>query len=169
MKSRLLTLNRIYKEIITLSFDIVILIFSLWLSFALRLVGTWNSYLNENLWIFILIPIVATPLFIKLGLYRSVLQYTGIKVITTSFKITISCFVITFFMYFFQEDDLPRSIMPIFWFVSNTFIITSRFLLKGFMYSWDSQVNKRKQIIVYGLGLRVQIVESLKKSIDYAR
>ena len=170
MKSRLLTLNRIYKQIITLSFDIVILIFSLWLSFALRFGEPWNSYLNENFWLFILIPIVATPLFIKLGLYRSVLQYTGIKVITTSFKATtIACFVITFFMYFFQEDDLPRSIMPIFWFVSNTFIITSRFLLKGFMYSWDTQVNKRKQIIVYGAGsVGVQIVESLKKSMDYA-
>ena len=170
MKSRLLTLNRIYKQIITLSFDIVILIFSLWLSFALRFGEPWNLYLNENFWLFILIPIVATPLFIKLGLYRSVLQYTGIKVITTSFKATtIACFVITFFMYFFQEDDLPRSIMPIFWFVSNTFIITSRFLLKGFMYSWDTQVNKRKQIIVYGAGSAgVQIVESLKKSMDYA-
>ena len=170
MKSRLLTLNRLYKQIITLSFDVVILIFSLWLSFTLRFGDPWNSYLNENFWIFLLTPIVATPLFIKLGLYRSVLQYTGIKVITTSFKaITISCFVITFFMYFFQEDDLPRSIMPIFWFVSNTFIITSRFLLKGLMYSWDSRVNKRKQIIVYGAGSAgVQIVESLKKSIDYA-
>ncbi len=170
MKSRLLTLSRLYKQIITLSFDIVILIFSLWLSFALRFGEPLNSYLNENFWLFILIPIVATPLFIKLGLYRSVLQYTGIKVITTSFKaITIACFAITFFMYFFQENDLPRSIMPIFWFVSNTFIITSRFLLKGFMYSWDTQVNKRKQIIVYGAGSAgVQIVESLKKSMDYA-
>ena len=37
------------------------------------------------------------------------------------------------------------------------------------MYSWDSEVNKRKQIIVYGAGSAgVQIVESLKKSIDYA-
>ena len=70
-------------------------------------------------------------------------------------------------MYFFQENDLPRSNNAIFWFVSNTFIITSRFLLKGFMYSLDSQVNKRKQIIVYGPGSGVQIVESLKKSMDY--
>ena len=70
-------------------------------------------------------------------------------------------------MYFFQENDLPRSIMPIFWFVSNTFIITSRFLLKGMMYSWDTRVNERKQTIVYGAGSAgVQLVESLKKSID---
>tara|TARA_B100001540_G_scaffold317459_1_gene350735 strand:+ start:1373 stop:3226 length:1854 start_codon:yes stop_codon:yes gene_type:complete len=170
LKTKLLTLNRFYKQIITLSFDVVILVFSLWLSFALRFGELWNPYIDENYWLFILVPIVSAPLFVKLGLYRSVLQYIGIKVITTSFKaITIACFAITFFMYFFQEDDLPRSIMPIFWFVSNTFIITSRFLLKGMMYSWDTRVNERKQTIVYGAGgAGVQLVESLKKSIDYA-
>ena len=170
MKTKLLTLNRFYKQIITLSFDVVILVFSLWISFALRFGELWNPYIDENYWLFILVPIVSTPLFVKLGLYRSVLQYIGIKVITTSFKaITIACFAIIFFMYFFQEDDLPRSIMPIFWFVSNTFIITSRFLLKGIMYSWDTRVNERKQTIVYGAGSAgVQLVESLKKSIDYA-
>ena len=153
-----------------MSFDVVILVFSLWISFALRFGELWNPYIDENYWLFILVPIVSTPLFVKLGLYRSVLQYIGIKVITTSFKaITIACFAIIFFMYFFQEDDLPRSIMPIFWFVSNTFIITSRFLLKGIMYSWDTRVNERKQTIVYGAGSAgVQLVESLKKSIDYA-
>ena len=94
-----------------MSFDVVILVFSLWISFALRFGEIWNPYIDENYWLFILVPIVSTPLFVKLGLYRSVLQYIGIKVITTSFKaITIACFAITFFMYFFQEDDLPRSI-----------------------------------------------------------
>ena len=170
MKTRLLSLNRLYKQIITLSFDVVILLFSLWLSFVLRFGELWTPYINESIWMFILVPIVSTPLFVRLGLYRSVLQYIGIKVITTSFKATtIACFAITFFIYFFKEDDLPRSIMPIFWFVSNTFIITSRFLLKGMIYSWDSRVNKRKQTIVYGAGSAgVQLVESLKKSIDYA-
>ena len=100
MKTKLLTLNRFYKQIITLSFDVVILVFSLWLSFTLRFGELWNSYIDENYWLFILVPIIATPLFVKLGLYRSVLQYTGIKVITTSFKsITIACVAIIFFMY----------------------------------------------------------------------
>ena len=173
MKTKLLTLDRIYKQLITLFFDVVILTVSLWLSFFLRFGEPFNPYLVDNLWLFIFVPIIAIPLFVKLGLYRAVLQYIGIKVISTSFNaITISCFAITFFMYFFLDsssEDLPRSIMPIFWFVSNTFIITSRFLLKGMMYSWDNSVNKRKQTIIYGAGSAgVQLAESLKKSIDYA-
>ena len=170
MKTRLLSLNRIYKQLITLFFDELILLFSLWLAFTLRLGEPFHERLLSNLWLFISVPIVTTPLLIKLGLYRSVLQYIGIKVITTSFQaITISCLIVTFFMFFFREDDLPRSVIPIFWFIANTFIITSRFLLKGMIYSWDSYVNKRKQTIIYGAGSAgIQIAESLKKSIEYA-
>ena len=176
MKNRLLTLDRFYKQIITLSFDIVILIFSLWLAFFLQSDDFISKHIITNWWLIIVVPIIAIPLFIKTGLYRSVLQYAGVKVITTSFQsITITCIIVTFIHYYgrgyFLEINhvLPRSIIIMFWFISNTFIITSRFLLKGMIYSWDTSVNKRKQTIIYGAGnAGIQLVESLTKSMDYA-
>ena len=176
MKNRLLTLDRLYKQIITLSFDIVILIFSLWLAFFLQSDDFISKHIITNWWLIIVVPIIAIPLFIKTGLYRSVLQYTGVKVITTSFQsITITCIIVTFIHYYgrgyFLEINhvLPRSIIIMFWFISNTFIITSRFLLKGMIYSWDTRINKRKQTLIYGAGnAGIQLVESLTKSIDYA-
>ncbi len=176
MKNRLLTLDRFYKQIITLSFDIVILIFSLWLAFFLQSDDFISKHIITNWWLIIVVPIIAIPLFVKTGLYRSVLQYTGVKVITTSFQsITITCIIVTFIHYYgrgyFLEINhvLPRSIIIMFWFISNTFIITSRFLLKGMIYSWDTRINKRKQTLIYGAGnAGIQLVESLTKSIDYA-
>ena len=176
MKNRLLTLDRFYKQIITLSFDIVILIFSLWLAFFLQSDDFISKHIITNWWLIIVVPIIAIPLFIKTGLYRSVLQYAGVKVITTSFQsITITCIIVTFIHYYgrgyFLEINhvLPRSIIIMFWFISNTFIITSRFLLKGMIYSWDTSVNKRKQTLIYGAGnAGIQLVESLTKSMDYA-
>ncbi|MGY8989668.1 MAG: SDR family NAD(P)-dependent oxidoreductase [Flavobacteriales bacterium] len=176
MKTKLLTLDRRYKQIITLAFDVIILVFSLWLSFFLQSDELISKHMSNNWWLIISVPIIAIPIFIKTGLYRSVLQYTGIKVITTSFQsITITCIIATFIHYygrgyFFEINHvLPRSIIPNFWFISNTFIITSRFLLKGIIYSWDTRVNKRKQTIIYGAGnAGVQLVESLTKSMDYA-
>ena len=161
---------------ITLAFDVIILVFSLWLSFFLQSDELIGKHMSNNWWLIISVPIIAIPIFIKTGLYRSVLQYTGIKVITTSFQsITITCIIATFIHYygrgyFFEINHLlPRSIIPNFWFISNTFIITSRFLLKGIIYSWDTRVNKRKQTIIYGAGnAGVQLVESLTKSMDYA-
>ena len=176
MKTRILTLDRRYKQIITLSFDVIILVFSLCFAFVLQSDNFVGKHMINNWWLMIAVPIIAIPIFIKTGLYRSVLQYTGVKVITTSFQsITITCILVTFIHYygrgyFFPIDHiLPRSIVPNFWFISNTFIITSRFLLKGMIYSWDTRVNKRKQALIYGAGnAGIQLVESLTKSIDYA-
>ena len=176
MKDRILKLDRKYKQIITLSFDVIILTISLWLAFFLQFDSLISEHMQNNMWLFVVLPIVAIPLFVKTGLYRSVLQYTGIKVITTSFQsISMTCIIVIFIHYFGKgyvfnlEHVLPRSIIPNFWFISNTFIITSRFLLKGMIYSWDTRVNKRKQIIIYGAGnAGVQLVESLTKSLDYA-
>ncbi|MBE50181.1 MAG: hypothetical protein CMP51_00550 [Flavobacteriales bacterium] len=176
MKNRLLTLERRYKQIITLILDVLILIFSLWIPFFLLSDNIFGKHFYNNIWLFFSIPAIAIPLFIKTGLYRSVLQYTGIKVIRASFiTLTTTCIAVIFIHvygkdYFFNaEHVLPRSIIPTFWFISNTFIIASRYILKGFLYSWDSRVSGRKQIIIYGAGKAgVQLVESLTKSSDYA-
>jgi len=171
MKLKLQNLERIYKQFIMLFVDIITLLFALWLSFVLRLGEPFPlDYIYDSLWIFIAVPIVTIPLFIKLGLYRSVLQYIGIKVITTTFQATtISCLIIGFLMMFFRESNLPRSVLPIFWFIINIFVMSTRFLFKGYLYSWDSFVNERKQAIIYGAGnAGVQLVESLKKSAVYA-
>ena len=133
MKFRLQNLERIYKQLIMLFVDVITLFFALWLAFVLRIGEAFPSdYIFDSWWLFIVIPIVMLPLFLKLGLYRAVLQYIGIKVITTTFQATtISCLVVGFFMMFFRESDLPRSVLPIFWFIINIFIISSRFLFKG--------------------------------------
>ena len=171
MKLRLQNLERIYKQFIMLFVDISTLLFALWLAFVLRLGEPFPfDYIYDSLWIFIAVPVVTIPLFIRLGLYRSVLQYIGIKIITTTFHATtISCLIIGFLMMFFRESNLPRSVLPIFWFIINIFVMSTRFLFKGYLYSWDSFVNARKQTIIYGAGnAGVQLVESLKKSTVYA-
>ena len=171
MKFRLQNLERIYKQIIMLFVDVATLLFALWLAFVLRLGEPLPiEYIYPSWWLFISIPVIMIPLFVKLGLYRAVLQYIGVKVITTTFQATtIACLVLGFLMMFFRESNLPRSVLPIFWFIVNISIIGSRFLFKGYLYSWDSFVNSRKQTLIYGAGnAGVQMVESLKKSAVYA-
>ena len=171
MKFRLQNLERIYKQIIMLFVDVATLLFALWLAFVLRIGEPFPiEYINPSWWLFIAIPVIMIPLFVKLGLYRAVLQYMGIKVITTAFQATtIACLIVGFLMWFFREPNLPRSVLPIFWFIVNIAVIASRFLFKGYLYSWDSFVNSRKQTLIYGAGnAGVQLVESLKKSTVYA-
>ena len=171
MKFRLQNLERIYKQIIMLFVDVATLLFALWLAFVLRIGEPFpTEYIYPSWWLFIAIPIIMIPLFVKLGLYRAVLQYMGVKVITTTFQATtIACLIVGFLMWFFREPNLPRSVLPIFWLIVNIAVIASRFLFKGYLYSWDSFINSRKQTLIYGAGnAGVQLVESLKKSTVYA-
>lgn len=149
--------------------DIMILLFSIWISFVLRLDKPWPiEYLQPNWWAFLLIPVIAIPLFIKLGLYRAVLQYMGNKVIFTSFQaITIICILLGFSIVMLQTG-FPRSVILIFWFVANTAVIISRFVFQGVLYSWQSISNNKIPVIIYGAGSAgVQIEESLRKSTEY--
>ena len=171
MKRRLLNLSRLHKQALMMIMDQFIIVGSLWLAFSLRLGDLWPAeYLYPSWWLFVTVPLITTPILIKFGMYRAVLQYTGIRVITSAFKATsITCLFIGFLVFILAIPDLPRSVLPIFWFISNVFLITTRFLFKGLLYSWDSFVNERKQTIIYGSGeAGVQLVESLKKSSEYA-
>ena len=99
--------------------DVFTLLLALWLSFVLRLGDPFPAeYIVPSWWLFVTIPLIMIPVFIKLGLYRAVLQYIGVKVITTTFQATtIACLIVGFFMMFFRESNLPRSVLPIFWFI----------------------------------------------------
>ena len=149
MRLRLQNLQRIHKQLIMAFVDIFTLVLALWLAFVLRLGDPLPlDYIFSSWWIFFLLYLFITIfLFIKLGLYRAVLQYIGIKIILTTFQATtIACLIVGFFMMFFREPNLPRSIFPIFWFIINIFVITSRFLFKAYLYSWDSFISLRKKL-----------------------
>ena len=170
MFRKLKYLPRLYKALIMILLDVMILLFSIWISFALRLDDPWPIvYLKPNWWAFLLIPAIAIPLFIKLELYRAVLQYMGNQVIVTSLKaITIICILLGFWIVMFQTG-FPRSVILIFWFVANTLVITSRFIFQSILYSRELFLNNKIPVIIYGAGSAgVQIEESLRKSTEYS-
>ena len=175
MKSRLINLSRTRKQFLMLVMDGIMLLFSLWLAFVLRLGDFFPEYIYPSWWLFIVMPVITIPLFIRFGMYRSVLRYIGIRVVSITFQATsISCLIVGFFMMFFREEtiqgaeSLPRSVLIIFWFISNVVVLSSRFILKGFLYSWENLVTDRRKTIIYGAGSAgIQILESLKKNNEY--
>ena len=151
--------------------DLFVLVFSLVLAFFLRFGDVSQSifYISSSWWLFIIIPVITTLFFLRVGLYRVILKYIGARLILTTFRsTTISYLVVVLFLFFYDPNQFPRSILLTFWFISNVLLIISRFLFKGILYSWDSFEMDRKNILVYGAGKAgVQISESLKKANDY--
>ena len=176
-KSQLINLTRLQKQFIMLIVDLFFIEFALWLSFALRLGLFWpKEYIYPNWWIFIITPMITIPLLLKFGLYRSVIKYVGSKVVVASFQaITLTIMAIGFLMLILRDTQLlvdsamPRSVVLIFWFVSTMIVVLSRFVFKGYLYSWDNFVNNRTPAIIYGAGSAgAQLVESLRKNHQYA-
>ena len=177
LKDKLINLSRLQKQFIMLFVDLFFIEFALWLSFALRLGLFWpEEYIYPNWWIFLITPIITIPLLLNFGLYRSVIKYIGSKVVVASFQaITLTTMAIGFLMLILRDTQLlvdssmPRSVVLIFWFVSTMIVVLSRFVFKGYLYSWDNFVNNRTPAIIYGAGSAgAQLVESLRKNHEYA-
>ena len=72
----ILNLSRNKKRVLLVMADILLITISLWLAFALRL-GEWFWPNQNQLLLFMLAPILALPIFIRLGLYRAIIRYIG--------------------------------------------------------------------------------------------
>ena len=64
----------------------------------------------------------------------------------------------------FQETLLPNSIIPIYWCISNIFIIAYKFLFKGLSLFMVHFLNDGKPTIIYGAGSAgIQIMKTIRK------
>lgn len=162
----LFNLSRSSKKWLLLAHDIFMLSVAFWSSFLLRL--DFKTTL-ETPNITIIYPLVLLPtllVFIKLGLYRSVLRYTGIKILQTILIGAAISTVLLIICFLGFHSPLPRSI-PILYFLMLLFLLTgSRFTVKGL---FDHQQAKSGiPVIIYGAGHSGGLLlETLQKSNDY--
>jgi hypothetical protein len=68
-------------SIICDALDAVLLIIVSWMAFALRLSMWWPPQVAELLWLFIVAPLAALPVFYVLRVYHSVLRYMSNRAI----------------------------------------------------------------------------------------
>ena len=102
--------------------DFFLVPLSLWMAFALRL-SEWFWPSESQIWLFILAPIIAPPIFIKFGLYRAIVRYIGYKAMLAIVQaITILILIwlvisITLLPLYIGVEKLwfPRSIPILFW------------------------------------------------------
>ena len=115
-------ISRSKKQALMIATDIFLVPLSLWLAFALRL-SEWFWPSESQLWLFILGPILALPIFIKLGLYRAVIRYIGYRAMLavvqaiTALVLIWLVIAITILPLYIGVEKLwfPRSIPILFW------------------------------------------------------
>jgi FlaA1/EpsC-like NDP-sugar epimerase len=158
MLSSILHLSRNFKRLLFVLFDILALVVCCWLSFVLRYEDwTANGFVHWPS--YFIAPLVAIPIFIRMGLYRAVIRYIGYKALWTAVKaITIAVLVWAVCTHLLGlQLIVPRSVILIFWFISIVVIGGSRIVARwAILHQFPGGEQKAKsqseRVIIYGAG-----------------
>ena len=160
-----------------LLFDSGLLVFILLASFSIRL-GYWYFPGNDLILVVLGAPIIAIPIFVRFGLYRSIIRYIGFKALWAVVR-AVSLYALVWGIVGFMVavDGIPRSVIFINWILSLLAIgglrIGARWLLtnnpdRTFFASTNSPSEQYKRVMVYGAGdAGIQLISALEYSKEY--
>lgn len=162
--------NRRLKRGITLLFDAIIVTLSLWLAFALRL-GELYRPEGAVIWMFIVAPIIAIPIFVRLGLYRAIIRYIGFYSLWVVVKaVSIYSLLLALFVLLANVNLVPRSVHIINWLVILLMIGGSRMLVRWWVAEWMTNLAQNDivhKVVIYGAGASgEQVLINLQGSSD---
>lgn len=149
MIDRILELPRIVKRGIIICIDVVMVIFSFWLSYWLRL-DEQTAFLSAPMWFAAAILTIFTVfIFIRIGLYRAVLRYVSAKIMLLIpvgiLASTLSLVVISYSL----SIMLPRTVVGIYFLVLLLLTSGSRLLFRMIL---NYGVKASAPVLIYGAG-----------------
>lgn len=170
LRASLLSLSRPWKRAILLIFDFFALSFTLWASFSLRH-DRWTLPASLDEWLIVIsAPLIAIPVFIRMGLYRAVVRYLPERAIWTLFQamaIAAILWIVAAFLFALTgRGFIPRSVPVIYWALGTLVIIGSRFTAKWILWPGNSRkMSKRPSVVIYGAGeAGTQLANSLRST-----
>lgn len=132
--------------------DVVLLPLALWSAVALRL-GTLTPDVSQFWWVFLIIPFVTVPVFIRFGLYRAVVRYMDDKIIyTVIYGVSTSVLMLMAVVVMAKLVALPRSSIIIFWVTAIAYIAASRFVARGLIRTFETRKDRKHNVAIYGAG-----------------
>jgi FlaA1/EpsC-like NDP-sugar epimerase len=153
MNKFLLALSRPAKRAAVMGLDVVLALFSTWAAYSLRLEllhfpqgGEWWLYLSG--------PLLAIPIFIRLGLYRAIFRYTGIDaLVRTGLAVALYAIVHLAFMQWYWWPIFPLTLgvlqPTLFLLLVGISRALARFWLAGVGFGPGFELGR---VLIYGAG-----------------
>lgn len=136
MRIFLVSLPRRYKRLLQLAADTFLVWVALWLSFAVRLGDFFAAKpFDGHGWLFLTAPLIALPIFIRLGMYRAVMRYVGSDALITIAKaVSLATLVLALVLYWYRgaEALVPRSMVFNYWWLSLLLLGGLRLAMRQF-------------------------------------
>jgi FlaA1/EpsC-like NDP-sugar epimerase len=173
MRSRLarwfIGLPRQKKALILISADVFFALLALWAAFSLRL-GILYVPNNDEWYLFALAPVLAVPIFIKLGLYRAIIRYIEIRALWTIIQATtLYALIFAFILYESGIKGIPRTVLPLNWLNMMVLVGSSRFFARWWLAGTYTRLSGgraaeycKRNVVIYGAGSAgVQLASAL--------
>ncbi|OYR07449.1 polysaccharide biosynthesis protein [Brucella thiophenivorans] len=152
---RLAGLPRLGKQIILLLSDCALLLLSAYLAFVMRL-GFVFVPSHAQLFLILIAPVLAVPVFIRFGLYRAIIRYLAERSIWPIFQATaiaaLFWVALVFLMELYGGSGLPRSVPLLYWLLSTVLISASRFGAKWLLRNADTKKIYSSSALIIGVG-----------------
>ncbi len=148
-------LPRSTKQIITIVVDFLSLFFAVWAAYCLRL-GYWYEPSIEQFALFLLAPLIAAPIFVINGLYRSVIRYVGEQALLAIVKsmgiATLLWTGVAFMTEMRGLEGVPRSVPVLYFMLATSFVAATRFGARWLLWLPLRKRFGNEQILIYGAG-----------------
>ena len=154
MYLKVLAWSRSRKQLAVISLDVVLSFVATWIAFSLRL-DTLHLPTLVQLRVYLLIPFLAIPVFVRFGLYRAIFRYTGQAALTATAKaIGIYGVLLSIGLFVTQWDMVPRSLgllQPLIYLILiGASRAMARFWLAG-LEDTNGSANVRR-LLIFGAG-----------------
>lgn len=104
----------------------------------------------ENLWLTILMPMIAIPLFVYFGLYRSIVRFMGLDLVVAAFwSVTLLTVVLVGLMAMSKPIETVARAGLAFWLVALVWVVGSRFAARLF---FQARKPLGDSVVIYGAG-----------------
>lgn len=164
LRQFLVSLPRRQKRLLQLLADTILVWVALWLSFAVRLgeINAAKPFAGHG-WLFIIAPLIALPIFIRLGMYRAVMRYVGSDALITIAKaVSLSALVLALAVYWYRGPTavVPRSMVFNYWWLSLLLLGGLRLAMRQFFIgNWLDPLSWQRdagigvaRVAIYGAG-----------------
>ena len=167
---KLVDLSRPVKQGLMVATDGLCLVLAVWMAYCLRL----GELFVPNIQQFALIvaaPAIAIPVFLKMGLYRSVIRYLGEQALWSIFKGVSFASLIWAALAFMTQmtgvHGVPRAIPVLYWLLGLVLVSGSRFAARWMLWLPLRKRFSGRQVLIYGAGdAGQQLAASLRKGRD---
>jgi FlaA1/EpsC-like NDP-sugar epimerase len=151
----LVLMTRSLKQSLMLLADVALLVFAVWVAYALRL-GEWFVPNRSQMLLMVVAPVLAMPIFLKMGLYRSVIRYLGEQALWSVLKgMSLAALLwaaLAFMTQMTGLEGVPRAVPLLYWLVGILLVGGSRFAARWLLWLPVRGRFAGRQVLIYGAG-----------------